>query len=106
MEDVLDEYIAEHPANEPLIGMDEVNQQLLREDQEPMPVAPGRPVDEDYQYERRGTQAIFCFFDPSRGWRRMAVRDSRTAVEWAERVRILLEEDSPHARKVRLVCAP
>src|SRR5262249_26789109 len=39
-----------------------------------------------------------------RGWRRMAVGDSRTAVDWAEQVRILLEEDYPAARKVKLVC--
>ena len=34
----------------------------------------------------------------------MAVGDSRTAVDWAEQVRILLEEDYPEARKVKLVC--
>jgi hypothetical protein len=104
MEDVLDQYTAEHPPDEPLICMDEASKQLPREVQGPMPMAPGRPAREDYQYERRGTQAIFCFFDPNRGWRRMAVQDSRTAVDWAEQVRVLLEEDYPLARKVRLVC--
>ncbi len=104
MEDVLDQYTGEYPADEPLICMDEASKQLLREVREPTPMAPGRPPREDYQYERRGTQAIFCFFDPNRGWRRMAVQDSRTAVDWAEQVRILLEEDYPLARKVRLVC--
>ena len=39
-----------------------------------------------------------------RGWRRLAVCDSRTAVDWAEQVRVLLEEDYPRARKVKLVC--
>ena len=34
----------------------------------------------------------------------MAVGDSRTAVDWAEQVRILLEVDYPGARKVKLVC--
>jgi hypothetical protein len=104
MEDVLDLYAAEPPPAEPPVCMDEASKQLLREVSPPIPPAKGRPAREDYHYERRGTQAIFCFFDPNRGWRRMAVQDSRTAVDWAEQVRILLEEDYPHARVVKLVC--
>jgi hypothetical protein len=104
MEDILDLYAQDHSADEPLVCMDEASKQLLRNTTPPIPVAPGRPEREDYHYERRGTQAIFCFFDPNRGWRRMAVQDSRTAVDWAEQVRVLLEEDYPRARKVKLVC--
>ena len=104
MEDILDLYTADHPPEEPLVCMDEASKQLLREVTPPAPPAPGRPAREDYHYERRGTQAVFCFFDPTRGWRRMAVGDSRTAVDWAEQVRVLLEEDYPQARVVKLVC--
>ena len=104
MEDILDLYTAEHPPEEPLVCMDEASKQLLREVTAPVPMASGRPAREDYHYERRGTQAIFCFFDPNRGWRRMAVGDSRTAADWAEQVRLLLEQDYPNARKVKLVC--
>lgn len=104
MEDVLDLYAAEHSSEEPLICMDEASKQLLREITPPIPMASGRPAREDYHYERRGTQAIFCFFNPIEGWRRMAVEDSRTAVDWAEQIRILLEVDYPKARKVKLVC--
>jgi DDE superfamily endonuclease len=104
MEDVLELYATEHPPEEPLVCMDEASKQLLSDVSEPVPMAQGRPAREDYHYERRGTQSIFCFFDPNRGWRRMAVGDSRTAVDWAEQVRALLEEDYPAARKVKLVC--
>jgi hypothetical protein len=104
MEDVLDLYAADHPPEEPLICMDEASKQLLRQEREPIPVAPGRPAREDYHYERRGVQAIFCFLDPVRGWRRVEACDSRTAVDWAEQVRRLLEEDYPRARKVKRVC--
>jgi hypothetical protein len=104
MEDILDLYAAEHTPEEPLICMDEASKQLLRQEREPIPVAPGRPAREDYHYERRGVQAIFCFLDPVRGWRRVEACDSRTAVDWAEQVRRLLEEDYPRARKVKLVC--
>jgi hypothetical protein len=104
MEDVLDLYASEHSAEEPLVCMDEASKQLLRNDREPLPLACGRPAREDYHYERRGTQALFCFFDPVRGWRRVSCQDSRTAVDWAEQICILLEEDYPEARKVKLVC--
>jgi DDE superfamily endonuclease len=104
MEDILDLYASEHTPEEPLVCMDEASKQLLRNDRPPMPLASGRPAREDYHYERRGTQALFCFFDPIRGWRRVDCQDSRTAVDWAEQIRMLLEEDYPKARKVKLVC--
>jgi len=104
MEDVLDLYAADRPADEPLICMDEASKQLVRDVAAPIPVAPGRPAREDHHYDRRGTQAIFCFFDPLRGWRRVAARDSRTRADWAEEVRQLLDEDYPDARRVTLVC--
>jgi hypothetical protein len=104
MEDVLDVYSAEHTDDEPLICMDEASKQLLRNEQPAEPPAPGRPAREDYHYERRGTQAIFMFFNPLTGQRRVSNRDSRTRIDWAEEIRRLLDEDYPHARKVKLVC--
>lgn len=104
MEDVLDLYAAEHTPEEPMICMDEASKQLLRDEQPAEPMAPGRPAREDYHYERRGVQSIFMFFDPLRGWRRTSCRESRTRVDWAEEIRRLLDEDYPHARKVKLVC--
>jgi hypothetical protein len=104
MEDILDLYAAEHTPEEPLICMDEAAKQLTRDEHEPIPMAPGHPAKEDYHYEREGVRAIFMFFDPIRGWRRVSGRDSRTRVDWAEEIRRLLDEDYPHARKVKLVC--
>jgi DDE superfamily endonuclease len=104
MEDVLDVYAAEHTPEEPLICMDEASKQLLRDERPAEPLAPGRPAREDYHYERRGVQAIFMFFNPLRGWRRVSSRDSRTRQDWAEEIRRLLDEDYPHARKIKLVC--
>ena len=104
MEDVLDLYEAEHSEEEPLICMDEAAKQLLRNEREPLAMQPGKPLREDYHYERRGTQAIFMFFNPNSGWRRACTRDSRTRVDWADEVRTLLDEDYPHAKRVKLVC--
>jgi len=104
MEDVLDVYAQAHADDEPLTCMDEASKQMLRDVEEAIPPSPGRPKREDYHYERRGTQALFCFFDPLRGWRRVEACDSRTRVDWAEQIRKLLDEDYPLARKVKLVC--
>lgn len=104
MEEVLDVYAMEHPADVPLICMDEASKQLLRDDVPSLPPAPGRPRREDYHYERYGTQAIFMFFNPIAGIRRVSSRDSRTRVDWAEEVRRLLDEDYPDANRVKLVC--
>jgi len=84
--------------------MDEASKQLLCDERTAEPLAPGRPAREDYHYERRGVQSIFMFFDPLRGWRRVSCRDSRTRVDWADEIRRLLEEDYPHAKKIKLVC--
>jgi len=104
MEDVLDVYVAEHTEDEPLICMDEASKQLLADGLPSIPPAPGRPRREDYHYERNGTQALFLFFNPVSGWRRVSCRDSRTRIDWAEEIRQLLEEDYPRARRIKLVC--
>ena len=104
MEDILDLYAAEHTAEEPMICMDEASKQLTRDECEPIAMAPGQPAKEDYHYQRCGVAAIFLFFDPILGWRRTSCRDSRTRLDWAEEVRVLLEEDYPKARRVKLVC--
>lgn len=104
MEGILDLYADQHSEEEPMICMDEASKQLLRNEQPAEPLAPGRVAREDYHYERRGVQAIFMFFDPLRGWRRVCSRDSRTRIDWAEEIRRLLEEDYPHAKKIKLVC--
>lgn len=104
MEDVLDVYAAGHTDEEPLIATDEASEQLLRDERGPLPMAPGRPLREDRHYARRGVRAIFLFFDPLRGWRRVPRRDGRTRADWAGEVRRLLAEDYPQAREVKPVC--
>lgn len=104
MEDVLDVYEAEHPTDQPLICMDEASKELHAPSRESIPMRPGQPVKEDYHYERRGTAAIFLFFNPLSGQRRVSARDSRTRIDWAEEIRQLLDVDYPNARRVTLVC--
>jgi len=44
------------------------------------------------------------FSQPLAGWRRVSVRQCRTARDWAEEIRRLLEEDFPEEEKIALVC--
>ena len=104
MEVILDLYTSEPSEEEPLIAMDEASKQLLGDLYPPIPMQPKQDKKEDYHYTREGVQALFMFFAPYRGWRRVSNRDSRTRIDWAEEVRQLLDVDYPQARKVKLVC--
>jgi hypothetical protein len=104
MEDVLDVYERPYDARFPVVGMDEQPVQLIGETRGPVAAAPGEPERYDYEYRRNGTAVHFLFTEPLGQRRRVSVRERKTAVDWAEEVRVLLEEDYPEAEKVVLVC--
>jgi hypothetical protein len=58
----------------------------------------------DYEYVRQGTASVFVFTEALRGWRKVSVRARRTAVDWAEEVKVLLDEVYPDAEQVILIC--
>jgi hypothetical protein len=103
MEDVLDVYKRPFDPQRPVVCMDELPKQLIGEIRSPLLPRPGRPRRQDYEYVRNGTTSVFMFFSPLHGWRRVNVRDRRTRQDWAEEVRILIEQDFPHADKIVLV---
>jgi hypothetical protein len=84
--------------------MDEAAIELHKDVYPPQPMQPGCDLKQDYHYDREGVRALFMFFDPIRGWRRVTSREHRTRIDWAEEVKQLLDEDYPHARKVKLLC--
>ena len=104
MEQVLDVYAQPPSDDQPLICMDEASRQLLGHAIEPLPMAPGRPLREDYHYQRRGVRSIFMFFAPHLGWRRATSREQRTRCDWAEEIQRLVDVDFPHAKQLTLVC--
>jgi len=104
MEDILELYKRPYDEKFPLVCMDEQPVQLVKETRMPLPVRPGEPRRYDDHYERAGTANIFMFTEPLGHWRRTSVTERRTAVDWAQQVRILLEHDYPDAEKVILVC--
>ncbi len=104
MEDVLEVYQRPYDPTIPQICMDEQPVQLIKETRGPLPRAPGKPERYDYEYERNGTANIFMFSQPVVGGRRVSVREHKTAIDWAEEIRMLLEEDFPEEAKIALVC--
>jgi len=103
MEDVLDVYERPYDEKRPVICLDESNKQLVGEVVQPIPPAPGRPERFDHESTRNGTANLFMISEPLSGWRHIEVTDRRTAVDFAEIVRVLVEEVYPEAEKVVLV---
>ena len=103
MEDILEVYALPYDPRVPLVCMDEQPCQLLGDAYEPIPMKPGQPQREDYEYVRAGTCSIFVFAEPLRGWRHIEATKRRTRVDWAYQVDRLLTKDFPEAEKVRLV---
>ena len=81
---------------------DEQSRQLTKETRRAIPAAPGRPARVDYEYERNGTANLFMIFEPLAGKRRVKVTDRRTALDFAEVIRELVDS-YPMAEKIVLV---
>jgi hypothetical protein len=104
MEEVLEVYQTPYDPQVPMVGMDEQPVQLIKETRQPLPSVPGKPKKVDSEYERNGTANIFMCTEPLNGMRHVSVTEHRTAVDWANEIRDLLEVRSPEAVRVRLVC--
>src|SRR5436305_838823 len=103
MEDVLDVYHRPYSERRPLVCLDEAPKQLVGEARIPVPARPGQPERFDYEYVRNGSANLFMISEPLLGWREVRVTDRRTAVDWAEAVRWVVEDLHPDAEKVVLV---
>lgn len=103
MEDVLDVYHRPYDEERPLVCLDEASKQLIGEVIEPIPAEPGQPERFDYEYTRNGTANLFMISEPLLGWRAVKVTERRTAVDFAEVIRWLVEEVHEEAEKVVLV---
>ena len=103
MEDVLDLYAATPARAMPVVCFDETPVQLLGEKRLPIAPEPGRPTRYDYEYRRQGTANLFVFLDAHRPWRHVKVTTRRTARDFAECMRDLVDTHYPHARRIRVV---
>lgn len=103
MEDVLEVYHRPRNPARPLVCLDELFKQLVRQTRAPLAPAPGMPAREDFEYERGGTANLFMLFAPLEGRRHVVVTERRTKRDFAQVVRHLLDERYPDAEKVVLV---
>jgi hypothetical protein len=103
MEDVLDVYTRPHDPRFPLVCMDEVSKQLLRDVRAPTPPAPDRPARVDYEYERGGVVNLFLFCAPLAGQRWVDVTEHRTKADWAHQIKDLVDARYPDAERIVLV---
>ncbi len=100
MEDILDLYAEPYDRRFPVVCFDESPYQLVSEVRQPLPVAPGRPARYDYEYRREGTCNLFMFFQPLAGWRHVEVTERRTARDFAQCMKALVERHFPNTTVV------
>ena len=103
MEDVLDLYAEPYDADRPVVCFDETSTQLLADVREPLPVQPGRPRRQDYEYRRAGTRNLFLFCEPLSGWRHIAITERRTMQDFAHQMQWLVDTAYPDAPVIRVV---
>ena len=103
MEDVLDVYARPFDVMNPVVCMDEKPYQLLDHERDPLPMRPGSTEKVDNEYIRNGTCSIFMFTEPLGGWRHAEALPRRTKIDWANKIKWLLDEQYPDAEKIVLV---
>jgi hypothetical protein len=103
MEDVLELYEEPYEPKRPVVCFDELPYQMVAETRTPLPAKPGRPERYDYEYERQGVCNLFMFFEPKASWRHIDIRRRRTAQDFAQQMKKLVNEHYPEAQKIRVV---
>jgi len=91
MEDVLGLYTTLPRAGTAVVCVDETPQQLIGEVRPTLPPVPGHPARHDYEYRRNGTANIFVAVDAHHPRRYTKVTARRTAVDFAEWLRDLVD---------------
>ena len=111
MEDVLDPvsntgqalYAEPYDPQRPVVCFDESSTQMLSDARPPIPVEPGKPKRQDYEYRREGTRNLFLACEPRAGWRHVTVTERRSKEGFAQRMQWLVDEAYPDVPVVRQV---
>lgn len=103
MEDVLDLYAEPYDSAYPVVCFDESPYQMISETRVPVPVEQGKPQRIDYEYKREGTCNLFMFFQPLGGWRHVKVTERRTAKDYAQCMKDLVDVHFPDAVLISVV---
>jgi len=103
MYDVLDLYEEEYDPENPLVCFDEKPKQLSGDKRVSIPMKPGSPEKYDYEYVRNGTVNIFMAVEFKAGKRVTQVTKRRTMVDFAQFVKMLVDEEYADVENIRLV---
>lgn len=103
MEDVLDLYAEAPDPDRPVVCFDESPVQLIGEVRQPIPPEPGQLERYDCEYRRNGTVNLFVCIDVHRPWRKVKVTERRTAEDYAQCMRGLVDVYYPDAACIRVV---
>lgn len=103
MEDVLSVYQRPYDPKRPVICLDETSKALHATPQGKLAAQPGQPWRQDYEYERHGTRNLFLWVEPLAGKRQVCVTERRTAVDFAQQLKSLVDEHYWQAEQIVLV---
>jgi hypothetical protein len=103
MEDVLDVYQRPYDPEFPVVCLDEAGKELHGTPRGRVSMVPGEAARQDYEYERHGVCNLFLAIEPLRGWRSVRVTERRTKLDFAEELRVLVDDHYPAAEKIVLI---
>lgn len=103
MEDVLSVYQRPYDPKRPQVCLDEIQKALRSTPRGELPLEPGQPRRQDYEYQRDGKSSLFLAIEPLTGFRHVWVRERRTKIDCAYVLRDLVDVVYPDADCIVLV---
>lgn len=103
MEDILDVYQRPYDPKRPVVCFDEGGKELHATPRGALPLRPGQPARQDYEWERHGMANLFVWVEPLAGRRNVDVTERHTAIDFAHQLRKLVDESYPDADTIVLV---
>jgi len=103
MEDVLAVYQRPYDPQRPQVCLDEIQKALRETPRGEIPMTPGQPMRQDYEYKRHGKCSLFLAVEALTGFRKTWVYSQRRKVDFAEVLKSLVDEVYPEAEKIVLV---
>lgn len=103
MFDVLALYAQPYDPCRPKVCFDEKSKELHAEKRNPIPMRPGQPMKQDYEYRRNGTRNLFMFVEPQAGFRHVLITRRRTKLDFAFAMRYLVDVLYPDAEWIDVV---
>lgn len=103
MELVLDVYQRQYNPENPVVCFDETNKQHLKDTLAALPTKEGLIRREESEYIRGDVSNIFMFFEPLAGYRHVEVTSRRTAIDFADAMKLLVDTLYPQVPKITVV---